>query len=51
MVPYIQPLEYLNGDDCEILWEKEGLGISRTYVWCKELPGLNGTESSSSCHC
>lgn len=32
MVPYIKPLEYLNGDDYKILWEKEGLGMSRTYM-------------------
>lgn len=32
VVLYIQPLEYLNGDNYEILWEKEGLGMSRTYM-------------------
>lgn len=32
MAPSIQPLEYLNADDYEILWEKEGLGMSKTYM-------------------
>lgn len=51
MAPSIQPLEYLNADDYKILWEKEGLGMSKTYVRWRELPGLKGTESASACHC
>lgn len=50
--PTTQPLEYLNGDDYKILWEKEGLGMEQDMLYvCKELPGLNGTESASFCCC